>query len=129
LPDVLFCLASGSLMLAAILLVSSFTNDELTAGNAGTELAQLFSGALIGAGVFVFLVGLLLLHDGRGRADHYVTPILLGVIAGAVEAVLVLQPAGFWIAAPLLVLILALRPVRRWLARMTGQRQPATRRP
>lgn len=117
-PDVLFCLASGAFVLAVILLVSTFTNDNVAAGHEGTQLAQLFSAALIAASVFLGLVGILLLHGKQSRANHYSTPILLGVIAGAIEAVLVIMPAGWWIAAPLAVLILALRPVRRLFARM-----------
>lgn len=117
-PDVLFCLASGVLVIAAILMATTLTNEDAMAGHVGRDLAQLFSAALAGAGIFLFLVGLLLLRDGRGRLDHYSTPILLGVIGGAIESVLVLRPAGWWIAAPLFVLVLALRPVRRLLARI-----------
>jgi hypothetical protein len=121
-PDLLFCLASGAFVLAAILLAATFTNDNVTAGHVGKELAQFFALALIGTSIFLFLVGLLLLRDGRGRFDHYSTPILLGTIGGAIEAVLVIQPAGWWIAAPLIVLVFALRPVRRLLARLVRQR-------
>lgn len=125
LPDVLFCLASGALVLAAILLITTFTNKHLAAGHVGTELARLFAAALIGAGIFLFLVGMLLLQGTRAKASHFSTPILLGVIGGAVEAVFVIEPAGVWIAAPLVVLILALRPVRRLLGRMTRQSRRA----
>jgi len=121
-PDVLFCVASGAFVLALILLVSTFTNENVAAGHEGTQLAQLFSAALIAAAVFLGLVGMLLLHGTRTRADHYSTPILLGVIAGAIEAVLVIEPAGWWIAAPLVVIVFALRPVRRLFGRMLRPR-------
>lgn len=121
-PDLLFCLASGAFVLAVILLVSTFTNDKVAAGHEGTQLAQLFSAALIAAAVFLGLVGILLLQGKRSRADHYSTPILLGVIGGAIEAVLIIVPAGWWIAAPLAVLILALRPVRRLFTRVLRPR-------
>jgi hypothetical protein len=128
-PDVLFCLASGAFVLAVILLAATLRNEQLTAGDVGKELAEFFALALIGAAVFLFLVGILLLRNSRGQANHYVTPILLGIIGGAIEAVLVIEPAGFWIAAPLIVLVFALRPVRRWFGRIAGQqRQPAQRR-
>ncbi|HKS90496.1 MAG TPA: hypothetical protein VJQ83_01105, partial [Tepidiformaceae bacterium] len=73
-PDVLFCLASGAFVLAVILLVSTFTNDNVAAGHEGTQLAQLFSAALIAASVFLGLVGILLLHGKQSRANHYSTP-------------------------------------------------------
>lgn len=128
-PDLLFCLASGAFVLAVILFAAALRNEQFTAGDVGKELAEFFALALIGAAIFLFLVGILLLRDSRDRASHYFTPILLGAIGGAIEAVLVIQPAGFWIAAPLVVLVFALRPVRRWLARLTRQqRQPARHR-
>lgn len=117
-PDVLFCLASGAITLAVILLVTTFTNSDVAAGNVGTELARLFAAALIAAGIFIFLVGVLLLQGTKPSTGHYSTPILLGVIGGAVEAVLVIEPAGMWIAVPLVVLIFALRPVRRLFGRL-----------
>lgn len=120
-PDVLFCLASGAITLAVILLVTTFTNKNVAAGHVGSELARLFAAALIGAGIFIFLVGTLLLQGTTRQSSHYSTPILLGVIGGAIEAVLVIQPAGLWIAAPLVVLVLALRPVRRLFGRLVGR--------
>lgn len=104
--------------MAGIFFVATFTDDSLSAGNAGTDLARLFSGALVVAGICGFLIGMLLLRDERGNADHYVFPMLLGAVIGVAEAILFLRPAPAMLFLPFLLLIFVFRPFRRMVTRL-----------
>jgi len=117
-PDFLFALAMTAWVMAAIFVVATFTSDQLSAGDAGTDLARLFAGALTLAGVCGFLIGVLLLRGERNQADHYVFPLALGAFIGAAEAFLFLVPAPALLFAPFLLLIFVFRPVRRGIARL-----------
>lgn len=116
-PDVLFAFGAVAWTMAFIFFVASFFDDNVTAGDAGRVLARIFAGALFLAGLFVVLLGVALLREDRGRVDQYVFPICLGMAIGALEAYLFLLPAGEWLWAPLLLMVFALRPVRRILGR------------
>lgn len=117
-PDLLFAVSIAAWVMAGIFFVATFTDDSLSAGNAGTDLARLFSGALVVAGICGFLIGMLLLRDERGNADHYVFPMLLGAVIGVAEAILFLRPAPAMLFLPFLLLIFVFRPFRRMVTRL-----------
>jgi len=117
-PDFLFALATAAWTMAVTFFVASFIDDNVTAGDAGRALARLFAVALLLAGLFVFALGFGLLRGERGRADHYVVPLLLGVVIGGAEATLFLWPASNFLFAPFVLLVFVFRPVRRHLSRM-----------
>lgn len=121
-PDVLFAIAAMLLTMAAVFLFASFANSNVPAGDAGRYLARIFAGALVVSALFTGALGVALLRDDRQVVDHYTVPISLGVIAGALESYLFLLPAGRWLWAPLLLLIFAVRPLRRFVARRLGRR-------
>ena len=112
-PDLLFAVSIAAWVMAGIFFVATFTDDTLSAGNAGTDLARLFSGALVVAGACGFLIGVLLLRDERGNSDHYVFPIVIGAVIGVLEAILFLRPEPGLLFLPFLLLILVFRPFRR----------------
>ncbi len=120
-PDLLFALSVAAWVMAAIFFVATFTDDSLSAGNAGTDLARLFSGALLVAGLCGFLIGMLLLRDERGNSDHYVVPIALGALIGVFEALLFLRPAPGLLFLPFLLLIFVFRPFRRMVTGLFGR--------
>ncbi len=117
-PDFLFALAMCAWVMAAVFVAATFTSEQLSAGDAGTDLARLFAGALALAGLCGFLIGVLLLRSERNQADHYLTPFALGAVIGAAEAFLFLVPAPALLFAPFLLLIFVFRPVRRGIARL-----------
>ena len=121
-PDVLFAIAAMLLTMAAVFLFASFANSNVPAGDAGRYLARIFAGALVVSALFTGALGVALLRDDRQVVDHYTVPISLGVIAGALESYLFLLPAGQWLWAPLLLLVFAVRPLRRFVARRLGRR-------
>lgn len=98
--------------MAFILFVASFLSENVTAGDAGRLLARIFAGALFISGLFVFLLGLSFVRGDSLRLEEYIIPICVGIVIGAIEAWLFLQPAGEWLWAPLLLLVFTLRPVR-----------------
>lgn len=119
-PDLLIALAATGFTMAIVFTIISFGNDNVTAGEAGRILARMFAGALAVAAVLVAVLAVGLLRDERGQADHYVVPILIGLVIGVCEAVVFLLPAGAWLPYPFLLLFFALRPVRRVMARLAG---------
>lgn len=119
-PDLLFAVSVAAWVMAGIFFVATFTDDTLSAGNAGTDLARLFSGALVVAGLCGFMIGMLLLRDERGNSEHYVFPIALGAVIGVVESVLFLRPAPGLLFLPFLLLILVFRPFRRMTTGLFG---------
>jgi hypothetical protein len=121
-PDLAFALAAAAWTMAVIFFVGSFFDDDITSGEAGEILARFFAGSLAVAGAMFFLLGVALLRDERGQADHYVVPMAIGVIAGGIEALLFLAPAGSYLWLPFLLLVFALRPLRRAIARIVRGR-------
>ena len=117
-PDLLFALAGAGWTMAILFLLASFADDTIAGEDAGRVLAQLFALALFIASIFAFLLGFSLLRDDRGRADHYVFPLILGVIIGVLEVGVFLLPASNFLFAPFILLIFAFRPVRRHVSRM-----------
>lgn len=120
-PDFLFSLAAAAWTMAAVFVVASFVDDDVTAGEPGTLLARMFAGALTLSGIFGFLLGLILLRDELRQRDHYVTPMLLGIVMGALVATLFLLPSNTFVLAPFVLLVFVFRPLRKSIARLFGR--------
>jgi hypothetical protein len=120
-PDFLFSLAAAAWTMSVVFVVASFVDDDVTAGEPGTLLARMFAAALTLSGIFGFLLGLILLRDELRQRDHYITPMILGVVMGALVATLFLVPSNTFVLAPFLLLIFAFRPLRRSIARLCGR--------
>jgi len=121
-PDLLFAVATIGWSMAIVFVLSSYLDSNVTTGEAGKLLARVFAGMLGVTGLFFFLLGLVLLRDERNRADHYVVPMVVGFLIGALEAVLFLWPADKLLILPFVLLIFVLRPVRRRISRLVGYR-------
>ncbi len=128
-PDFLFACAFTCFTMALIFFIASFLlNEDVVSGSATKMLARFFAGTLLVAGLFTFALGYGLLRDDRSTADHYTFPIILGIAVGALESIFFLQTVQpLFILLPLLLLILAIRPLRRGISRMIfrGSRKPA----
>lgn len=121
-PDLLFAIAMTMFTMGFVFFMASFTNEDLSAGDAGTVLARVFAGLLAVSGTMTFLMGLLLLRGERRRADHYVVPLIVGGLIGGMEAALFLNPRSpVILALPLLLLFFVLRPVRRGMSNLVRQ--------
>lgn len=116
-PDILFAVAATTWAMAAVFTVASVVDRDITSGAAGVALARMFAGALAVCGLFAFLLGLVLLRGDRGEADHYMTPMLLGLVMGGAEAALFLWHAGVLLLTPFILIVFVFRPVRRMVAR------------
>ena len=119
-PDLLFACAAVAWAMAAVFVASSFFDPGVTLGEPGKLLARIFAGMLALTGIFLFLLGLVLLRDEKDHIDHYATPMAVGALAGAIEGVLFLWPAENLLALPFVLLVFSLRPVRRRLSRTFG---------
>lgn len=127
-PDVVFAIGMALLVMAVVFFVASFVDDSLSNGDAGTVLARVFAGTLAFSSLCAFVLGLLLLRGDRNRLDHYVTPLVLGTAIGGLESWLFLKAAPpAVLLAPLVLLVFALRPIRRGLSRLfrPGQQRRA----
>ncbi len=113
----LFAFSSAMIVMAAVFLVASFSSDVLASGSAGRLLARMFATTLAVSGVLLFALGYALLRDDRDQADHYRVPIGVGLAVGLAEAAFFLHPAGYWLFAPMVLFVFALRPVRGALSR------------
>jgi hypothetical protein len=112
-PDVLFALAAAGWAMAVLFFLASYINEDVTVGEAGRVLARMFAGALAIASAFTFMLGLVLLRDERGQADHYVIPMIIGTLVGALASLLFLTLHFELLFLPFLLVIFVLRPVRR----------------
>ena len=117
-PDFLFSLAAAAWTMAVIFVVASFVNDTVTAGEPGTLLARMFAAALAFSGIFGFLLGLILLRDELRQPDHYITPMIVGVVIGAIVATLFLIPSNSFVLATFLLLVFVFRPLRKAISRL-----------
>lgn len=122
-PDLLFAFAAIGWAMAAVFVLSSYLDSNVTVGEAGKVLARMFAAMLAVTGLFAFLLALVLLRDERRRLDHYVVPIVVGCLIGALEASLFLWPADKLLFLPFLLLVFVLRPVRRRVARWAGHQE------
>lgn len=119
-PDVLMAMAFGGWAMAIILVSASFGNDAITAGEAGPSLARIFAGTLAVAALLVFLLGIAMLRETRFIAIRIAYAAVVGAAGGALETVLLLDLAGYWMAAPLLLALLLVRPVRERVLQGVG---------
>jgi hypothetical protein len=113
--DIVLTAAFACWAMAVIVAVTGFTGDAF--GEAGRRIALMFAGSLVIAGGFLWLLGATLLRDARWSLESYAMPFAVGAIIGAVELVLLFNLWAFWLWAPPLLVIFALRPVRRALFR------------
>ena len=119
-PDVLFACAFTCFTMAVIFFIASFLSDDVVSGSAGKVLARFFAGTLVVTGLLMFALGYGLLRDERRATDHYSFPVGLGVVVGALESFVFLNTIEQLLWAPLLLLVLAIRPVRRWILGLLG---------
>lgn len=126
-PDLLFAVGMALLVMAVVFFAASFVSDTLSNGDVGTDLARLFAGTLTLSALFAFMMGILLLRDDRKQVDHYLLPLAVGSVIGALESALFLNPAGPWLLAPFLLLVFVLRPVRRAVANLVRPAQQGRR--
>ncbi len=121
-PDFLFAAGTALLTMAVAFFIASFVHEDLSAGDAGTALARIFAGTLTLSAIFLFLLGLLLLRADRNQLDHYIVPLIVGVVIGLLESWMFLDPKSpLLLLLPLLLLVFVLRPVRKALANLFGQ--------
>lgn len=122
-PDLLFAFAAAALTMAVVFFIASFAHEDLSNGDAGTDIARIFAATLTLSAIFLFLLGMMLMRSDRNQLDHYVTPILLGIAVGALESWLFLNPPSpVILLAPLLLFVFVLRPVRRGLGSLFGNK-------
>lgn len=123
-PDLLFSFGMALVTMALIFLVATFTRDDLSSGDAGTQIARIFAGTLTLSALMLFLLGMLLLRDEKKSIDHYRVPLVVGGLAGALESWLFLEPQGaVFLLAPIVLFIFAARPVRRYVSGLIGDRR------
>lgn len=116
-PDVLFAIGMAMLVMGVAFVGASFLDEDLSSGDAGTDLARIFAACLMVSSLLTFLMGIMLLRDDRRRADHYVVPLAIGALVGGIEAAFFLAAkTPVFLALPLLLFVFVLRPVRRTLA-------------
>ena len=115
--DVLIALAATALTMALLIVVAAFSGENVAGDEAGRFWALTFAGALGLSGLFLVMLGEVLLGEGARQRSRYVVPVASGVAAGGLVGALMLDGAGREaVLAPLLLLLLALPPVRHGLA-------------
>jgi hypothetical protein len=121
-PDVLFACAFTCFTMAVIFFIASFLSDDVVSGRAGRILARFFAGTLVVSGLLMFALGYGLLREERRGTNHYAFPLGLGMLVGLIEATVFLQTPEqpLLLFAPLLLLVLAIRPLRHRLMRLFG---------
>ena len=113
-PDILFASASVLVTMAVVFFIASFVHEDLSNGDAGTDLARVFSATLMLSALLLGLLGILLLRDAPNKVNHLLTPALVGAVVGGIESWLFLNPRSpVLFLAPLALLVFALRPTRR----------------
>lgn len=108
--------------MAGIFAAASFLMPDLSRGDAGTDLARVFAAFLALAAVCLGAAGVLLSAGSNDRASHVIAPSGIGAAIGVAESLILLRPAPALIAVPFILLLFALRPIRRSLARRAGRR-------
>ena len=115
--DLLIACAATALAMAVLIVVATFSGENVLGGSAGRFWALTFAGALALCGLFLVLLGLVLLGERSRERGRYLVPVASGVGAGVLVGALVLEGASRGaVLAPLLLLVLALPPVREGLA-------------
>ena len=119
--DVLIALAATALAMAVFVLIATFAGENVAGDEAGRFWALLFAGGLGLSGLFLGMLGLVLLGEGVREGGRYLVPVATGIATGAIVGALVLDGAGRGaVLAPLLLLLLATPPLREglgWLMR------------
>ncbi len=119
--DVLIALAATALAMAVFVLIATFAGENVAGEEAGRFWALLFAAGLGLSGLFLGMLGLVLLGEGARKGSRYLVPVATGIATGAVVGALVLDGAGRGaVLAPLLLLLLATPPLREglgWLMR------------
>ena len=118
-PDFLIGLAAALAGMAALMVFASFADDSLSEDSAGRALARIFAAALSLSALFITALALILLRGDRDRADHYIVPVIVGVLIGALEGYLFLNPGEpLLLLLPLLLFVFCSRSLRRKLGSM-----------
>ncbi len=119
----LLAAAATAFALGLLILAASFAGENVFGGGAGRFWARAFAGAGLLTGLFLALLALGLPGAGARAPRRHLAAIAAGAAAGALTGALLLDGAGREAAlAPLLLLLPALPPVRRGLARLVGRR-------
>ena len=107
-PALIMAAAVAFLTVGAALGLASFSDTDLTAGEAGPSLARLLAAAAFTAGLPGVLIAVLIL-GGRAPVDVLVPAVIVGVVIGGLESIFLFIPVtGFPVVAPFLLLVLAL---------------------
>lgn len=119
--DVLIALAATALAMAVFVLIATFAGENVAGDEAGRFWALLFAAGLGLSGLFLGMLGLVLLGEGAREGGRYLVPVATGIATGAIVGALVLDGASRGaVLAPLLLLLLATPPLREglgWLMR------------
>ena len=121
-PDVLLATAAAALAMAAIFLAETFVSNGHVEGDASETLARVFAATLAMTGVMIFFMALVLLRDERRQGDHYRGPLAIGAVVGVIEAILFLRQGDQLLVVPPVFLLLAARPLRRFVGRLLPTR-------
>ena len=124
---VLLTLGSAAWVMGGAFFVASFGDNNVTADDAGRQLAQLFAATLLLAGTFTFMLGVGLLHGERGKANRYIVPLAVGAAVGTLETVLFFAAAGVLLLAPYALIVLVFHPLRHLPTRVMHRRHERTR--
>ncbi len=117
--DLLIAFAATALTMGLLILIATFAGENVVGGNAGRLWALTFAGALGLTGLFLTLLGLVLLGERAREPRRYLVPVASGVATGVVVGALMVDGASREaVLAPLLLLLLALPPVRHGIARL-----------
>ena len=119
--DVLIACAATALAMAVFVLIAAFAGENVAGDTAGRFWAVLFAAGLGLSGLFLGMLGLVLLGEGAREGGRYLVPVATGIATGAIVGALVLDGASRGaVLAPLLLLLLATPPLREglgWLMR------------
>lgn len=120
----LLAAAATAFALGLLILAASFAGENVLGGGAGRFWARAFAGAGLLTGLFLALLALGLPGAGARAPRRHLPAIAAGAAAGALTGALLLDGASREAAlAPLLLLLPALPPVRRGLARLVRRRE------
>lgn len=119
--DVPVALAATALTMAALILVATFTGENVAGGEAGRFWALVFAGGLGLCGLFLSLLGFALRSQPPGERGHIAIPTVIGVATGTLVGSLLVDGASAGaVLASLLALLLATPPVRDGLSWLMG---------
>ncbi len=117
--DVLIALAATALAMALFVLIAAFAGENVAGDTAGRFWALLFAAGLGLSGLFLGMLGLVLLGEGAQERGRYLVPVATGTATGVIVGALVLDGASRGaVLTPLLLLLLATPPLREGLGRL-----------